>query len=71
MNGEVSGEVCIANIGPGERRRRLLFGLVAWATAVAILAALLFLDASRLWRLTLLGPLWAGALGFFQYREKT
>jgi hypothetical protein len=67
----MNGEVCIANIGPGERRRRLVFGLVAWVTAAAILAALLLLDAGRLWRLVLLGPLWAGALGFFQYREKT
>ena len=64
-------EACVPNIGPGERRRRLAFGLVAWAAAAVALVALLILDADRLWRLALFVPLWAGALGFFQHREKT
>ena len=67
----VHGEACVPNIGPRERRRRLTSGLVAWALAVAVLAALLVLDVARLWRLVLALPLWAGGLGFFQHREKT
>ena len=61
----------VANIGAVQRRRRLVAGVAAWVVAVVALAALLYLDANRLWRLTLFVPLWAGGLGFFQHREKT
>lgn len=62
---------CIPNIGPGERRKRLRSGLAAWAVAALILALLLATDAHTLWRLLLILPLWGGAIGFFQHREKT
>lgn len=65
------GEEWVPNIGPGQRRRRLLLGLVAWAAAAVALAALLVFDANRAARLGLLLPLWLGAVGFFQCREKT
>ena len=61
----------VPNIGPRERRRRLAFGLAVWAGTAAALAALLAIDAPRLWRLTLVIPLWVGGVGFFQHREKT
>lgn len=67
----MTGEACIPNIGPGQRRRRLRFGLAAWAVAGVALGALLLLDAGRGWRLLLALPFWAGAIGFFQHREKT
>ena len=63
--------VCVPNIGPGERRKRLVFGAVAAVVSVAILAALLASDANRWWRVLLLLPFWACALGFIQVREKT
>lgn len=62
---------CVPNIGPGERRKRLLSGLAAWTLAGLALALLLITDAPRLWRLVLILPLWGGAIGFFQHREKT
>lgn len=62
---------CIPNIGPRERRRRLRSGLATWALATLGLVGLVLTDAPRLWRLALLLPLWGGAIGFFQYREKT
>jgi hypothetical protein len=61
----------VSNIGPRQRRKRLVGGVFALAVAAALLVVLLAVDAGRGWRLLLLGPLWAGALGFFQYREKT
>lgn len=67
----MTGETCVANIGPGERRQRLRAGIVGWAIAAAGLVALLIFDVTRLARLALALPLWLGAIGFFQHREKT
>ncbi len=66
-----SGEVCIANISPSERRKRLTFGVVQLIIGLAILALLITTDASRWWRLGLLLIFWSAALGFFQWRDKT
>lgn len=63
--------VCIANIGPRERRKRMTFGvtlLVAGGVAAALLVGF---RADRLWRLLLFLPFWAGAVGVLQAREKT
>jgi hypothetical protein len=65
------GEICIANIGPRERRKRLLGGVVAFVAGLVVLAALLLLGWDRPWRLALLPLFWGAALGFFQWREKT
>lgn len=70
-NGEGPGEVCIANIGPRERRKRLLGGVVAFAAALVALAVLLLLGWDRPWRLALFPLFWGAASGFFQWREKT
>jgi hypothetical protein len=67
----VTAPACVPNIGPAERRKRLRFGLGAWAVALGGLAILLGTDAPRAWRLALLLPFWGGALGFLQHREKT
>jgi hypothetical protein len=66
-----SGEVCIPNISPRERRKRLASGVIMFAISLTILAALIATGASRWWRLALF-PLFAGAAsGFFQWRDKT
>jgi hypothetical protein len=65
------GGRCVPNIGPGGRRRRLWLGAMAWGVTAVGLAFLLAVDAPRTWRLVLALPAWAGAIGFFQYREKT
>ena len=64
-------EACIPNIGAAGRRRRLRFGVAGWIVAGAGLLYLLAVDADRAWRFLLVLPFWAGAIGFFQHREKT
>lgn len=66
-----TARVCIANIGPRERRRRMRFGAVLLTAGAALAVLLVVIDAHRLWRLVLCLPFWAGALGVLQAREKT
>jgi hypothetical protein len=63
--------VSTPNIGPRERRSRLLFGAGALAVAVVLGIALLATGAARPWRLALFLPLWLAALGFFQAWGRT
>jgi hypothetical protein len=63
--------VCIANIGPRERRKRMRFGVVLLVAGAGLAALLVGLQADRLWRLLLFLPFWAGAVGVLQAREKT
>ena len=64
-------QACIPNIGRAQRRRRLVFGTVAFLASVAFASALAAVDAHRALRALIAIPLYAAALGFFQYREKT
>jgi len=65
------GEVCIANIGPKQRRMRLYFGIAVAVAGVAF-AAFVVLTGQPVWaRLLAFLPFSAAALGFFQYRDKT
>jgi hypothetical protein len=63
--------VCVANIGPRERRKRLLGGVVQLTVGLFVLAVLLAAGAGRWWRLALFPLFLGGASGFFQWREKT
>jgi hypothetical protein len=67
----VVAESCVANIGPRERRKRLVLGAVALTLSVVISALFVLNGVPRVWRLSLFVPLFAGALGFFQSRDKT
>lgn len=67
----MSAQACVANIGPRQRRQRLVFGIVALAASAVILAALLGTEGPRWPRLLAALPFWAGALGYLQHREKT
>jgi tetrahydromethanopterin S-methyltransferase subunit F len=61
----------LANIGPAGRNQRLSFGIILFG-AVGLAAAVLILGHyPRAWRLLLLLPLWAAALGVFQARRRT
>ncbi len=60
-----------ANIGPLERRKRLTFGVVLLGASLAASAMLIHAEVARGWRMLLVFPLWAAALGFFQARERT
>jgi hypothetical protein len=62
---------CAVNIGPDQRRTRIRFGLQVSAVCALLAVVLIASGAPRLWRLVLLLPLWSGAIGFFQAREKT
>ena len=65
-------QACIPNIGPRQRRRRLLLGVASFAAAVALGSAILSLDdPSLLVRAAVFVPLYGGLLGFLQYRERT
>jgi len=66
-----SPNVCLANISPRERRKRLLGGVISLAISLAILAVLLLVGASRWWRLALLPFFWSSTVGYFQWRDKT
>ena len=61
----------LPNIGPRERRRRLAVGVVSLLMAAFLLAALVLGGAPRGWRLLIAIPVWMGALGVLQHREKT
>ena len=60
-----------ANIGPCERRKRRLLGIVALTVGVGIAFALIVLDAPRLSRIIIFFPVWLAGLGLLQAREKT
>ena len=60
-----------ANIGPHERRKRLTSGVVLLGASLVAAAMLIQADVARGWRILLVLPLWAAALGFFQARERT
>jgi len=61
----------LANIGPRERRRRLIAGVAALVAAGSGLAALIALGVPRVWRVALVLPFWFGALGLAQARGRT
>lgn len=67
----MDASVCIANIGPHERRQRLVFGIATLAASVAISFLFVFYGVRPVLRLPLFVPLYLGALGFFQARDRT
>jgi hypothetical protein len=62
---------CIPNIGPAERRKRLIWGVLALAASALFVVTLAVGGADRRWRLAVFLPLWIAALGVLQAREKT
>ena len=62
---------CTPNIGPGQRRLRLVFGVVMSAIAFGLAGVLFAEGAERALRLTVFLPLWAGAVGLLQARQNT
>ena len=68
---EMTGEVCIINIGPRQRRWRMRYGVVSLGASVILGSLLIATGVSGAWRVSLFLPLWIGALGVFQARAKT
>ena len=67
----VSPSGCIANIGERERRKRLTVGIAALVLAVATSGLFVYFGVYPAWSLLLFFPLYVGALGYFQSRDKT
>ena len=65
------GEVCISNISPLEREKRLKFGIRQFVITLVILGALIIFGVNHFWRLPLLFLFWASAVGYFQAKDKT
>lgn len=65
------GEVCIANISPYERRKRLMFAIRQFAVTLILLGVLILLELNPLWRLPLFFLLSASTVSYFQSRDKT
>jgi hypothetical protein len=59
------------NIGPRERRKRRMLGIVAFTVGVALAFLLVTTPSPRLLRLIIFFPIWIGGLGLLQAREKT
>lgn len=68
---EEVGEVCIANISPVERQKRMRFGIQQLVITLVILGALMAFGVNHFWRLPLLLLFWAAATGYFQAKDKT
>lgn len=69
--GNDSGNVCIANISPAERKKRMHFGIMQFIFGAIILAALLLFGADNVWRLPLFMIFAAGGSSIFQALDKT
>ena len=65
------GEVCIANISPQERKKRMRFGIQQFVTALIILGILIALDVNPLWRLLLFFMFSAATTSYIQALDKT
>ena len=59
------------NIGPRERRKRRLLGVVALTVGVSVAFVLVIMQAPRWSRLIIFFPIWIAGLGLMQAREKT
>jgi hypothetical protein len=64
-------DVCIANIGPRERKKRMAMGLTSLTLGLLFASALLWLDVSRLWRVAIFLPALMAALGIRQATAQT
>lgn len=66
-----NGEVCIANISPFERRKRLRFAIRQFTVTLAVLGILIVLGLHPLWRLPLFFLFSAATTSYFQVLDKT
>ena len=63
--------VCIPNIGPRQRRHRLVGGVAMLMIAAVLTVALVASGVPRMARVVVFVPLIAGAVGLLQVRSKT
>jgi hypothetical protein len=68
---EEIGEVCIPNISPLERKKRLNFGIQQLVITLVVLVVLIVLGVNPLWRLPLFFMFSAATTSAFQAFDKT
>lgn len=68
---QVQQEVCVTNISPEERRKRLHIGIVYFGIGIAVFIAMILFRIDPLWRLGLFPIFSAAASTIFQWRDKT
>ncbi len=61
---------CAINIGPKERRKRLIVGVLAFAAASGLALWFSAQETSRLWRLMVFAPFFFSMICLFQVKEK-
>jgi hypothetical protein len=71
MTSMTEGTVCIPNIGPQQRKQRIIAGLVGLVLGLAVSGVLLHMGVARPFRLAVFLPFFAGTTGLFQARAKT
>lgn len=64
-------EVCIANISPKERRKRLLFAIQQFVVTLVVLGVMMALGLHPIWRLLLFFLFSAATVSYFQVLDKT
>ena len=64
-------QMCVANIGPQQRRQRLMFGIYTFAAALVILGVMLVLRLDFWWRLPLFVPFVLSTSGYYQAHDHT
>jgi len=69
--GNGTGDACVPNISPVERRKRMNFGIIQLVITFGIFAAMLYFGVDKLWRLPLFALFSAGAVSIFQALDKT
>jgi hypothetical protein len=68
---EGSYDVCIANISPKERRKRLNYGIQQFVFGFVVLVVLLAAGTDKIWRLPLFIVFASAAVSCFQSYDKT
>lgn len=65
------GEVCISNISPKERKKRVEFAIRYFLFTLLVLGMLIAFDVNPLWRLPLFFMFSAATTGYIQALDKT
>ena len=68
---EGHGEVCIPNISPHERKKRVQFAIQYFLFTLVVLGVLLAFDVNPLWRLPLFFMFSAATTSYIQALDKT